>query len=107
MTDDDSAFRSNEALKKLVKEAQAEGLNDWECGLLADLNEFRRPGTPPITRAGLVKSVVFLVQVNRTWGFVDRKAWMGGAVIVSMIFGVMAMNSIQDIIKVVRKAMGL
>lgn len=104
---EDDAMRSNRALAGLIEESTQAGIENWIASVLAEVNENRRPGSPPITRHGLVSAMVFAFDLQRQLGFANRKAVWAGIMLATSIFAILTVNGAQDLIRAAKKVMGI
>lgn len=107
MTEDEDPWRSNEAFKRYVAEGVALGFENIKIDVLEQINQRRRPGTPPIQWHHVVDGLHNAVWWSRFTGRVDSLGWRIAVMGMAVVFGLSLINSAQDLIDISRKKLGL
>lgn len=107
MTSDDDPWKSNEAFKRYVAEGVALGFENIKIDVLEQINQRRRPGTPPIQWHHVIDGIHNAVWWSRFTGRVDSLGWRIAVMGMAVVFGLSMINSAQDLIDISRKKLGL
>lgn len=107
MSDEQSAWESNAALKRYVAEGVELGFENVRVRFLQEVNERRAAGSPPVQWHQIVDGIYAAVWWSRFTSRMDSIGWRFAVIGVAFALSVSVLNTAQDIIDASRAHLGV